>query len=209
MSRQQGEAPRQDSAAFAANDAVAQQQGAGRSTAPQSACPALWTLRVDVSATADARRTRLGDARVQLAWADGTQDDRGTAEVDALHARGTPLRGRGAARARCSASATGWYAEQPIDVTLADGDDRAVEVPLKPLPWVELRVREMPADRPLGLVQVRARVPELPGEHTVPVPDTGLLVLEMATLRPGMHLELLELSHPDVVWEVAADLESA
>lgn len=210
MSRNGNEAPRQDSAAFAANDRVAQQEGAARGgTTARTECPPLWKLRVDVRAEADARRTRIGAARTQLVWSRGPGEDRACEALDDLRARGAPITGRGPFSVTCSASATGWYTETPVVQALADGDDRVVEVVLKPLPWVAFQAKESPADTGIAGLQVQARIPEIgAAAQAARTPDGGLLTLEPAELRPGMHLELLSLGDDAVVWEVVGDLAS-
>jgi len=207
MPRVNNEAPRQDTAKFEAKDQKLQALGSGKQLAPVKACND-WTLKVNVTGMVGARKAKLDSAAVEVDWTDGTLDaplcqmtppDKGTT---------TALVGSGPRSGTCSATAKGWYLDAEKDVSLADGDDKQVDLVLKPAVWIAFSVVDHKSSAFIGDVRLKANLPQL-GDHLASTPADAVLDIEHDELRPAMTCTMLELSHDDIVYEVVGAITSA
>lgn len=172
------------------DEPVAQAQDTATEDAPKQDQPKPpWKLRVRVKSRDPKRRP--DSVNVQLEGDDPKSSTIGmVGQTEECRFEGT-----GSRNYKAKASADNWELVSDKDVTLADGDDKQVELELRPKPWVEFRAEDKNGKVVTG---VTFKV-ELPG---------GVKKSEISTdrnakfegLTPGT-CKIEELSH-DEVWEV-------
>lgn len=202
------EKPRQTAQQFRATDSQARAQGGTTSTKPAKPCENNpWKLTVKASGVVNTRKLQLDDAKISVEWSDAFPENLAHTAESASAIVATPIQRSGAATGRCSAAAKGWYLESVGEVSLADGDDKTVELVLKPAVWVGFKVVDHASNALIGDMKLRANVAEI-GEQTATSNKVQPLEFEHDSLRPGGTCELLELGHDQFVWEVVGDMVS-
>ncbi len=207
MGASSDEAPRQSAQQFAASDQVAKVQGGTRQTTPTTSCK-VWKLKVNVTATVGPRKPKLGATEVHIDWSDKTLSSDACAATADHKASTETMLGHGAYSADCRASCKGWYLEAPKSVSLVDGDDKSVDLVLKPAVYIAFEVREHKTGDLIEDVKVTGNFSKL-GDVGGKTPKDTALEIEHDDLRPGDTCKLQDVSHDTVVWEVVGSVTSA
>ncbi len=207
MGRKDEEAPRQDSEQFQANDTVAKIEGGQAAVRPVAPC-SFWKLDVGVTGRPNARRQKLPQPTIDIAWSDRSRDAVRCATSTDEKASMGQMTGQGAVEGKCGARAAGWYLEAAKDVSLADGDDKKVDLVMLPQVWVAFEVRDHRSNNFVENINLKARHASI-GLLAGATPGDQSLDIEHAGLRPGHTLDLTELEHDDVFFEVVGSVTSA
>jgi hypothetical protein len=208
MSRTESEPPRQNAQQFEANDGLAKAKGGSTNLAPVKECPLKWKLKVAVKGEVNARKPKLPEVEVDVEWSDASIDSpvaRRTADDTACT---DPIQGRGARNGQCRARAKGWYlvAEQPAK--LFDGDDKTVNLALKPDVWIAFKCVDEKSGSIIEALKVKANLTEI-GDREGVTPKNKPLDIENEKMQPGGTCKLLEISHDSLLWEAVGDITSA
>jgi hypothetical protein len=206
MGRKDGEAPRQDSEQFKANDAIAKIEGGQTAVTSVAPC-SFWKLDVHVTVRPNARRQKLPQPTIDIAWSNLSRDSvRCTTSMDDKASMGEMV-GHGSLDGKCRARATGWYLESEKEVSLADGDDKQVDLVMLPHVWVAFEVRDHRSNDLVESVKIKARHASI-GTLSGPTPADAALDIEHVEFRPGHTLELTELEHDEFCFEVVGSVTS-
>jgi hypothetical protein len=201
------EKPRQNSAQFQANDTQAKQKGGDKQLSPTKSCPKQnWKLKVNVTAQVNSRKPKVENVEVSISWKDSsldaptcnsTADDKASTET---------LEDSGAREGTCRAEAKGWYLDAEKTVTLNDGDNKTVDLILKPLVWVAFKAIEEQSGAVIENLSLHANLTDI-GDHKTNTPkDTPV---EVGDLKPGGVCKIVSLAHDSVLWEAVGDITSA
>lgn len=109
--------------------------------------PQPWKLHVYVK-TDPATKWPKDDVAVSLQIKEGADEGRGLGKMISGSIKGD-FQGQGHRDYTATASAKNWFLVAPKNVSLDDGDDKTVELVLKPMPWIALKViYEKPGAKP-------------------------------------------------------------
>lgn len=207
MGRGSDEAPRQDSQEFAAKDQVARAQGGDQSTTAVKPCM-FWTLKVNITGLVNARRLKLDPATVAIDWTDNSQSTPNCTSTAPDKAAADVIRGRGSLSGDCSAGAKGWYLDAPKRVTLADGEDKVVDLVLRPAVWVAFEPRDHKTNDLIKDVRLKGNLSKI-GDQAGKTLGDRALEIEHDSLRPGDTCKVLELGHDEFLLEIVGSVTSA
>ena len=208
MTRQSQAAPRQDASTFQANDSALKVIGGDSTVKPVKDCSDRWKLTVNVTGQVDARKTALTGAEVEVEWSDSMLDAPPCRKTAGDKASTETLEDKGTRQGTCRAKAAGWYLEAEQPVTLNDGDDKVIELVLKPAVWVAFKVVDHMSGDLVGDIHLKSNLPVL-GERLIDTVADAILDIEHEDLRPGMECTMLDLSHDTIVYEVVGAIASA
>jgi len=207
VGRKDEEPPRQPADKFKANDQVAKVEGGQAAVKPVLPCN-YWKLDVNVTGHPNARKPKMPQPTINFLWDDMYRDKFRCAEFSDDKATMGLMTGHGPTKGQCSASAVGWYVEAAKDVTLADGDDKTIDLVMRPHVWIAFELRDHKTNDHVDKIQVKARHASI-GDIVGPTLADKALDIEHAELRPGHTLDLDSLEHAEFVWEVVGSVTSA
>lgn len=208
MSRDKSEPPRQNAQQFEAGDKLAKAKGGRNSLAPVRPCPAAWKLKVAVKGEVNRRKPKLEAVEVEVEWGDTS--------IDCCEAKSTAndkactdtIDGTGSRSGTCRAAAKGWYLVAERRVKLANGDDKTVDLTMKPAVWIAFKAVDEKSGALIDTLKVKASLTEIGDQEAVTTKDQPLEI-EDEHMRPGGRCKLLELSHDSLLFEAVDDVTSA
>lgn len=158
--------------------------------------PKPWKLKVTVKSQKDFwPKTAV---TVSLKMQEGDAGDKG-GSLNMTAKTSSPLAfdGEGNHKYEITATADNWELVAKQDVSLADGDNKQVELELKPLPWIALKVVDE-KDKAVPKVAMKLT---LPGNVKREV-ETTEEALRIEGLKTGGNCAIDEMSFEKEVWEI-------
>jgi hypothetical protein len=205
MSLGSSDPPRQDSKQFQANDKQAKVQGGDKNVTATKDCPLKWKLTVNVQANVNARKTKLENPEVEIEWDDSSLDTPACNSTADDKASTEAMESKGARSGKCRVKAKGWYLDAEKPVSVADGDNKAVDLVLKPLVWIGFKAVDDKSGDLIENLQVKANLTGIGDQDSATTKDKPL---EIEDLKPGGTCKLIQLSHDTLLWEVVGDITS-
>lgn len=211
MGKDKKEKARRSSEEFKTADAKAKTTSKSKgasTTTPVNACPLRrWKLTLKVTAQVNERKKTLKNANVTVVWDDLSRDSKPCTMSAKDKGQAAPIEGNDIRGGKCKASSKGWrLAHKSKPVNLSPGDDKTVELTLKPARWIAFHVVNETTNKPIKGIKVNAELPG-PGAKRGTTKSKKAVYFEKKVTKG--QAKITSYTHDTVLWEAVGDITSA